>query len=225
MNSFVFPSGYLSIPVYVPAQAPNPPTPPPSYATAVSQPNTLVPGPPGFPANPPPFPGWAPGGPLALPWARPTAPPTPPTAPLLTPLTTVAASGRNDCFPGTYIDGNKAGLPPGIRYLYPREHTTFHLPKCDFDPRSNPGKKFDFWIFRAPTILTVGDLIHQLGAQTGGDDKCGITELLEIGGGCWASGVTVFQKDEQKKQTLAAMGWDGSRGTTRPPLWFKLHKG
>jgi hypothetical protein len=97
--------------------------------------------------------------------------------------------------------------------------------KGDFDPLASPRTEFKFWIFKVPTIITVGDLIHQLGARTGGNDKCGITELLEVGDGSWAKGVTIFQKDDQKKQTMAAMGWDETRGVTKAPVWIKLHKG
>jgi hypothetical protein len=231
MSAFVPLDGYLSVPVYMPVQSQNPLAPPPPYTVAIAQPNPFVAGPPGFPANPPPHPGWAPGGPLALPWARPTALPTtppaaPPAAPPASPPTPPAPAtpAGDDYPPGIHIDGDKA-LLQGANYLYPREHTTIRVIKGDFDPLSNPGKEFDFWIFKTPTILTVGDLIHQLGAQSGGNDKCGVTELLEVGGGCWTKGITIFQKDDQKKQTLAALGWDQTRGTSRPPVWLKLHKG
>ncbi|KAI9787625.1 MAG: hypothetical protein M1839_000156 [Geoglossum umbratile] len=220
----VFRQGYLSLPVYIPVPNQNPLAPPPPYAAVVGQRNPFVAGPPGFPANPPPHPGWGPGGPLALPAARPAAPaaPAPPAAPA---APAAAAPAGGDYPPGTHIDGNRAGLPRGVNYLYPKKHTTIRVVKGNFDPLSSPRQEFDFWAYKVPTILTVSDLIHQLGAQAGGNDKCGVTELLEVGDGTWSKGVTIFQKDDQKKQTLAAMGWDEARGTTKPVVWLKLHKG
>src|SRR5204862_1328224 len=91
--------------------------------------------------------------------------------------------------PGVHFDSNRDGLPRGINYLFPVKHTTIYVVKGNFDPLANPRTEFNFWIFKVPTILTVGDLIHQLGARTGGNDKCGITELLEVGDGPGVKGL------------------------------------
>ncbi|KAH0542305.1 hypothetical protein GP486_008648 [Trichoglossum hirsutum] len=223
MNGFIVHDGFLSVPLYVPvANYDLPPAaPPPPYAALAGPPNPPIAGP-RIPVRPHPFHlfGPLPLPPAALPAAPVAAPPPAPPAAAAPP------AADEDYPPGTHFDGSRDGLPAGTSYLFPKKHTTVYVVKGSFDPLANPRTEFDFWMFKVPTILTVGDLIHQLGARTGGSDKCGVTELLEVGDGSWAKGVTIFLNDDnQKKQALAALGWDETRGAAKPPVWLKLHKG
>ncbi|KAH0543306.1 hypothetical protein FGG08_002369 [Glutinoglossum americanum] len=128
----------------------------------------------------------------------------------------------DDVPPGSRFNG---GLPPETLYLYPIKHTTIHVFRGDFDPLAEPLSEFSCWALKVPITLTVSELIYQLGARTGGDDKCGVTEFFEIGDGSWAEGVSIFQIHDQKSQTLVDIGWNETRGTTQEPVWLKLHKG
>ncbi|KAH0545400.1 hypothetical protein FGG08_000541 [Glutinoglossum americanum] len=212
MNPYYIPGALVSFPLYVPRMYPN--ENPPPYAIAVQQ-IPAVAGP-RLQARPHPVPHYF-AGPIA-----PAAPPAPPAAPA---APAAGVPPNDDAPPGARFGGNRDGLPRGASYLYPAKHTTIHVVKGNFDPLTNPGTEFNFWVFKVATILTIGDLILQLGGRAGGNDKCGITELLEVGDGSWAKGITIFQKDDQKKQTMAAVGWDETRGAAKGPVWLKVHKG
>ena len=127
--------------------------------------------------------------------------------------------------PGMRLDGTCIGLPNGFNYLFPEKHTVLHVIADAHHPWENPGSNFGFNRLKAPCMMTVKELIRQLGATKGGDDKNGITECIECGDGTWIKGSTFFQKDDKSGQTLEALGWDQSRGKDRKPVWIAVHKG
>ena len=75
------------------------------------------------------------------------------------------------------------------------------------------------------SCVTVGELIYQLGLWEGQDDKCGISECVELGDGQWAKGISVFKKDDNRKKTLEEMGWDEDRADQKQPVWLCMHQG
>ncbi|KAI9798824.1 MAG: hypothetical protein M1825_004997 [Sarcosagium campestre] len=151
---------------------------------------------------------------------QPPAPPAPeppdPPAPILN-----ANVGPYD-LPGIRVDG----IDPGVNYLYPEKHTTLHVIHGGIAPYDVAGLLFHFTILRVPCNITVAELIHQLGARGGGDEQNGVTECLEIGGGRWVKGISVFKSDEMANQTLGQLGWDDSRGHgPLPPVWIAVSRG
>lgn len=123
------------------------------------------------------------------------------------------------------LDGTYIGLPDGLNYLFPEKHTVLHVVAGGHHPWDNPASNFGFTRHKVPCMMTVKELIRQLGATDGGDDKNGITECIECGDGAWIKGSTFFQKDDKSKQSLEALGWDESRGKDKKPVWIALHKG
>ncbi len=123
------------------------------------------------------------------------------------------------------LEGTALGLPDGSNYLFPEKHTVLHVIAGGHLPWENPGNNFGFTRHKVPCVMTIKELIRQLGATKGGDDKNGITECIERGDGAWIIGSTFFQKDDKSKQTLEALGWDESRGKDRKPVWIAVHKG
>lgn len=123
------------------------------------------------------------------------------------------------------LDGTYISLPNGFNYLFPEKHTVLHVVAGGHLPWENPGQEFGFTRHKAPCTMTIKELIRQLGATKGDDDKNGITECMEGGDGGWIIGSSFFQKDEKSSQTLEALGWDESRGKERKPVWIAVHKG
>ena len=126
---------------------------------------------------------------------------------------------------GMQLDGTYIGFPDGSNYLFPAKHTILHVVAGGYHPWDNPGTTFGFTRHKVASMMTVRELLGQLGSTGGGDDKNGITECIECGDGAWIKGSTFFKKDDKSKQTLEALGWDESRGTDRKPVWLALHKG
>ncbi|KAI9814291.1 MAG: hypothetical protein M1832_005931 [Thelocarpon impressellum] len=117
------------------------------------------------------------------------------------------------------------GMPPGINYLYPPKHTMLHVILNGVLPYETPVQDMRFKIFLAPCNVTVKQLISLLGAGEGADDKCGVTECVELGYGRWGKGISVFRADGAKcDQTLEDIGWDAERGDTKKPVWLAVHK-
>ncbi len=112
-----------------------------------------------------------------------------------------------------------------MNYIFPEKHTVLHVVAGGHLPWDHPGTSFGFTRHKVPCSMTVKELIRQLGATKGGDDKNGITECLEVGGGVWIKGSSFFQKDDKSKQSLGAIGWDESRGKERKPVWIAVQKG
>ena len=127
--------------------------------------------------------------------------------------------------PGMQLDGTYIGLPNGLNYIFPEKHTVLHVIAGCHHPWEHPGSKFGFTRHKVPSMMTVKELIRQLGATEGGDDKNGVTECIEVGDGTWIKGSTFLQKHDQSKQSLETLGWDGSRGANKKPVWIALHKG
>lgn len=204
-----------------PPQAPPPPlaSPPPPYSASVL-------------AIPPrPDLGyvevrWNPVWPMQ---PAPTRQPAPPaSAPRPPPCHAPLPTGSNVASkvpPGMQLEGTYVSFPDGLNYIFPAKHTVIHVVAGGYHPWDNPGSNFGFTRHKVPCMMTVKELIGQLGATKGGDDKNGITECLECGDGSWIKGSTFFAKDDKSKQTLEALGWDETRGKERKPVWVALHKG
>jgi hypothetical protein len=92
-------------------------------------------------------------------------------------------------------------------------------------PYTQPGQSMNFTIYMVSCHVTVGELIYQLGLWEGQDDKCGISECVELGDGQWAKGISVFKKDDNRKKTLEEMGWDEDRADQKQPVWLCMHQG
>lgn len=124
-----------------------------------------------------------------------------------------------------HLQDTYVSLPNGSNYIFPERHTLVHVVAGGHIPWENPGRRFGFTRLTVPSMMTVKELIRQLGATAGGDDKNGITECIECGDGTWIKGSTFFQKDDKSKQTLETLGWDSTRGQDRKPVWIAVHKG
>lgn len=204
-----------------PPQAPAAPvaSPPPPYSASVlaipPRPDygyVQVPWNPVWPVQPAPPP---------LPTPATSAPrPPPPQAPQPTTSSVVSKLP-----PGMQLDGTSVGFPDGLNYIFPAKHTVIHVVTGSHHPWDHPGSIFGFTRHKVPCMMTVKELIGQLGATEGGDDKNGITECLECGDGTWLKGSTFFKKDDKSKQTLEDLGWDESRGKEKKPVWVALQKG
>ena len=73
--------------------------------------------------------------------------------------------------------------------------------------------------------MTVKELIHQLGARQGPDNKNGVTEMVQLGDGAWGKGRTILKSDGGANKTLVDIGWDDRRGGSLPPIWLVVSKG
>ena len=71
-------------------------------------------------------------------------------------------------------------------------------------------------------MMTVKELIRQLGAPKGKDDRVGITEAIELGDGAWLKGSTFVLSHDRSKQTLENLGWDEQRGKNKKPVWLAM---
>ncbi|KAL1310976.1 hypothetical protein AAFC00_001196 [Neodothiora populina] len=91
-------------------------------------------------------------------------------------------------------------------------------------------------VFRAPTSLALRDLLtylivdelHKPAAEV---HKWCLTEVIELGDGRWGRDAVCFsvesedgQEQGQGMKTLGEVGWDASRGGSRPPVWVVLHR-
>jgi hypothetical protein len=117
------------------------------------------------------------------------------------------------------------GLKPGFAQLLPRHVVHLHIVQSGVVPYAAPQSDFRFKLVRAPTNMTVLELLTVLGATRGAAGQNGVTECVEVGEGVWAQGVSVFGDKNDAKKTLAQMGWDQTRGDTRHPVWLVVHRG
>jgi len=119
-----------------------------------------------------------------------------------------------------------SGKPPMI---HSPDICTFHFVKSTIKPWDGCAAftNFDFEPYRAPTNLTVRELIDGAGAREEYPAdypwQCiGFTEALDNGDGTWAEGTTFLLGDDHRKlnQTLAQVGWTRDRGEAgqRPPV-------
>ncbi|KAF2457390.1 hypothetical protein BDY21DRAFT_24429 [Lineolata rhizophorae] len=135
----------------------------------------------------------------------------------------VTGAGTGPRFPGNRLHG---GLRAGFGLQYPPVFTHLHVcsfKKAPWEPTKaaiHAGLKFEFSVQKAPTDMTVKQLIRNLG---GGDGHV-ITELIEVGDGRWAKGVEVRAKDAAAGKTLGQLGWSGLKGTDQAPVWVWVRK-
>lgn len=128
--------------------------------------------------------------------------------------------------PGVHRNAGSVGVGPGMHYLYPDKHTTLHVIVDDTNPVEKPNTAFQFTPLRVPCSMTVKELIHQLGARAGPDDKNGVTEVMENGIGRWEKGASIFKNQDAAKQTLEKLGWNEHRGQPpRKPVWIVVSRG
>ncbi|KAL8738679.1 MAG: hypothetical protein Q9181_000563 [Wetmoreana brouardii] len=125
--------------------------------------------------------------------------------------------------PGANLLGQPAPSFDGVEYLYPNDHTLFHV---IWDRHMELDKPIHTPVFDArmfPTGLTVKDLIQRLGAPEDDDSKYGVTEVHELGDGRWTAGQTILLNSDYAKKTLRDVGWDETRGFSNKPVWIKVH--
>lgn len=102
----------------------------------------------------------------------------------------------------------------GKAYLFPAEHTTIHFFNQGHRPFEGgaAGRSPPFLAARVSANTTVVELIAQLGYPKdaeGANDRFGITECVEVGGGEWKKGTTYVVSQERSKKTLKTIGWEG----------------
>ena len=107
-------------------------------------------------------------------------------------------------------------------YLYPKQHTIFHVIDNAGMPLEQLVSPFQFEARMFPTSLSVRELIRAL-APEGDDDKWGVTEMHEVGDDRWAVGQTILLNSDLAKKTLGETGWTEKRGTSAKPVWLKIH--
>ncbi len=133
--------------------------------------------------------------------------------------------GQSAAQPGaTPVHATIPGLRPGVAQLLPRKFVELHVICGGVVPYRTPRSDFRFKRVRAPTNMTVAELLTALGATRGAAGKNGLTECVEVGEGVWAKGVSVFRDKPDANKTLAQLGWDDSRGDTQPPVWLVVHR-
>lgn len=113
----------------------------------------------------------------------------------------------------------------GWSYIAPSEHATIHFVGDGARPCDAPNgyypHEFNFSKHKAPTMMTVKDLIKGLGAPEG--DEYGITEMEEQGNNRFTAGVTITQGSDDAKKTLAEQGWTQRRGEAAP-IWILVKR-
>ncbi|KAL8873441.1 MAG: hypothetical protein Q9174_001089 [Haloplaca sp. 1 TL-2023] len=125
--------------------------------------------------------------------------------------------------PGASLLGNPAPSFDGVDYLYPQDHTLFHVIWDRHMKMDTPiaGPAFEAKLF--PSGLTVKDLVQRLGAPDTDDSKYGVMEVHEKGDGMWTAGQTILLSSDYAKKTLREIGWDEKRGFSTKPVWIKVH--
>ncbi len=113
----------------------------------------------------------------------------------------------------------------GMTYLFPAQYTCLHVITSTVVPFDHPDVEFQFTILQCPINMTVIELLNQLDASKGPDDKNGVTECLELGDGYWSKGLSIFKNDGAAKKTLAQVGWDQKRGVSHKPVWLVVSRG
>jgi len=94
----------------------------------------------------------------------------------------------------------------------------------EHQPWDHPGARFSFTVHKTPCMITIKELIRQLGAPGEADDQRGIVECIDLGDGCWLKGSVFKLSEDKSKQKLEEIGWNESRGTTRKPTWLAVYK-
>lgn len=129
-------------------------------------------------------------------------------------------------------------LPSGMGYIFPKSSTTIHVIEPGYFPWENPRRTFQWRAYRVPTTMTVAEFVGQI-CQLSDEQKTQkkdmknatmkrVIECIELGDGVWGRGPEFCVgegrgRDEDMKKAvgnaLAKIGWDDSRGESRPPVW------
>ncbi len=125
--------------------------------------------------------------------------------------------------PGSSLNGVIPDLD-GYGYIFPPEdeHTTINFVDPPMRPCDKPNQEFGWSRHKAPTTLTVKQLIEQLG---GIGDADGVTEIYELGDGKWAKGMTYKKDGAHKDKKLEEIGWTKRRGGEAAPVFLCAKKG
>lgn len=83
------------------------------------------------------------------------------------------------------------------------------------------GKEFTFSVFVVQDNATLTQVLESLGPV---GEAAKVTEIFELGDGAWRKGKGVKMGDEAADKTLAELGWVGSGGFSREPVWLYLKK-
>lgn len=142
-------------------------------------------------------------------------PPPAPAAP--------AAPLSNPCWcetQGQHAGGN-APNEDGWSLLMPSDLVSFlfvenGLRPCDA-PNGHYPHQFVFTKYKAPSVMTVADLLTKIKAPPG--DHIGITEMEELGDDRFTAGITITRGSELAKKTLAEIGWT-QRKSEIAPIWL-----
>ena len=113
-----------------------------------------------------------------------------------------------------------------MNYLFPEReaHTLIHFFLDEVKPWESPGGSYTWAAFTVPTMMTVKQLIRQLGRRNSNVELDGISECIELGDGVWLRGSSFKLGDSNADQTLEALGWTEARGTVNKPVWIALYK-
>ena len=87
---------------------------------------------------------------------------------------------------------------------------------CDA-PNGYFPRRFDFTMYKVPSVMRVRDLIEHLEAPPG--DRFGITQMVEVGNDTWAAGVTITRGSAMADRTLAELGWT-QQSSEAAPIWL-----
>ncbi|KAL9045548.1 MAG: hypothetical protein Q9214_001428 [Letrouitia sp. 1 TL-2023] len=185
---------------------------------------TVYPPPPPYapPAHRQPIPPPPPPAPVSSMFVPPQPPPPGPgpgPAAAATPQLQAAVNYQN--LPGSSLAGVEAPSIRGIGYLFAEKHTVLHFIPNRWLQMNCPGREPVYRPYIFPTNLTVGELIRQLGVPSAEyGHQYGITEVHEMGEGRFTAGQTILRDSEDANKTLAQIGWDECRGTSRRPVWI-----
>ena len=126
--------------------------------------------------------------------------------------------------PGNYIGGN---ILPGKEWtlITPSELTTIFFVNdgtrpCDA-PNGHFPHRFNFTKHKAPTVMTVKDLMKGLGMPEG--ENFGVTEMEELGDNRFTAGMTIRQGSEWAEKTLRELGWS-QRKSEAAPIWLLVKR-
>ena len=75
-----------------------------------------------------------------------------------------------------------------------------------------PHGPLNYWKRLVPSNMPVRELIQQMGAPEGADDRNGVTECIELGGGRWAQGRTFPIAAEMSRRTVEDAGFAKGHG-------------
>ena len=107
----------------------------------------------------------------------------------------------------------------------PSELTTIYFVNDGTRPCDAPNgyypHPFNIKKHKAPTVMTVKDLMKQLGAPEG--DDFGITEMEELGDDRFSAGMTITQGSAWAKKSLGEVGWT-QRKSELAPIWLLVKR-